>query len=146
MTTRTAVRSHGFTLIEVLIALALLIALCAGASTLLAIALDAIDRSRQREMALVLARAKLEQLVSLTSSVPSPSDSLSTSHAGYVDYLDAHGQPLDAAGWMYVRRWSIERRGSGASELLIVQVMVTPRGRRDREAAWISGARLRRGA
>ncbi len=191
---RAPARTRGFTLIEVVVAIGLLVALCAGASMLVTLALATIDRSRQRTTAMVLARAKLEQLLGLTWSardiggtlvllsdettdtsrappsatgsgtLPSPPDALSTSRAGYVDYLDWQGQPVfgaapgpgppgpgppepavpDAA--TYVRRWSIERRGSGAAEMLIVQVLVTPRGRSDRDAVWISGARVRRGA
>jgi hypothetical protein len=109
---------------------------------------------------MVLARAKLEQLVSMTWSVRdvggtlvfSTDESLTASRAGEVDYLDAHGQSVGSGGGAaYVRRWSIERRGSGAAELLIVQVTVTTvaaaaAGRGDRDAVWISGARLRRGA
>jgi type II secretory pathway pseudopilin PulG len=185
-------RSRGFTLIEVVIATGLLIALCIGAAMILTLTLDTIDRSRHRAMALVLAWAKLEQLVSLTWSartvdsvlvllsdestdtsrappastgrgtLPSPSDSLTTSRDGYVDYLDAQGQWVASgaaatipAAACYVRRWTIGRSGAGASELLIVQVMVTTAasaragaaafGRSDRDAVWISGARLRRG-
>jgi Tfp pilus assembly protein PilV len=167
-------RARGFTLIEVVIAIGLLVALSIGAAMLLTLTLGTLDRSRQHAMTLVLARAKLEQLVSLTWSVrgveslpsSSPSDSLTTSREGYVDYLDAHGQRVAAdvsagataavpAAACYVRRWAIERSGEGASELLIVQVMVTTAasartgasafGRGDRDAVWISGARLRRG-
>jgi type II secretory pathway pseudopilin PulG len=142
-------RTRGFTLIEVVIATGLLLALCIGAASVLTLTLNTIDRSRQRAMALMLARAKLEQILSLTWSVRnvdgvlvllddpgnarSPPDSLVTSRAGYVDFPDG-----------YQRRWAITRTGAGASELLIVQVMVTA-GRGDRDAVWISGARLRRG-
>jgi type II secretory pathway pseudopilin PulG len=188
-------RARGFTLVEVVIATALLIALCIGAAMLLTLTLGTIDRSRHRAMAMVLARAKLEQLLSLTWSVrvigvpvlssdettdasrspptasgrgtlPSPADALAASRDGYVDYLDAQGQWVGAAGTaaagavpaaaVYARRWSIERRGAGAAELLIVHVIVTTAasaradaaafGRTDRDAVWITGARLRRGA
>lgn len=188
-------RARGFTLIEVVIAMALLVALSIGAAMLLTLTLGTLDRSRQHAMALVLARAKLELLVSLTWSVrdvdgvlllltdestdtsrsppvstgrgtlPSPADSLTASREGYVDYLDGQGQWVAAdvsagaaavpAAACYVRRWAVERTGTGAAELLIVQVMVTTAasartgaaafGRSDRDAVWISGARLRRG-
>src|SRR5690242_5336336 len=152
-------RARGFTLVEVVIATGLLVALSIGAAMVMTLTLNTIDRSRQRAMALVLARAKLEELLSLTWSVrsvdgelllltdattsSSPPDSLVTSRAGFVDYLDAQGQRIVAgtAGGMpsdtcYVRRWAIARTGAGASELLIVQVMVTA-GRGDRDAVWI---------
>jgi prepilin-type N-terminal cleavage/methylation domain-containing protein len=138
----TSSASRGFTLIEVLIAMGLLATLCGGVSMLLTQTLVSLDRSRQREQAMVLARAKLEQLASASP------DALAASGT---ESVDADGAGAGAGvgvgvGSGYVRQWLIERRGSGASEMLIVQVMVTPRGGGDRAAVWISGARLRRGA
>ena len=163
-------RARGFTLIEVVIASGLLIALSIGAALLLTLTLDTIAHSRQRAQALVLARSKLEEVLSLRWSARdldgvlllSSDASLIAPGAGDDDYLDAQGQWIASgtaggipASACYARRWVIARSGSGASELLIVQVMVTTaksaRGgtdafeRGDRDAVWISGARLRRG-
>lgn len=113
-------RTRGFTLIEVVISLALFVALSVGAATLLTLTLNTIARSRERTMALVLARSKLEQL--LSDGVTGPDDA---------DHPDG-----------YERRWTITRSGTGAAELLIVQVTVT---RRPDDAVWIAGARVRRG-
>jgi type II secretory pathway pseudopilin PulG len=180
----------GFTLIEVVVSIGLLVALCVGPALLVMFAAETIARARHQTMAMVLARAKLEQFLSLTwgvrviggvpvllsdetsdmsrsppmptghGTLPSPSDALAASRDGYVDYLDAQGQWVSAGtdipqAAVYARRWLIERRGTGASELLVVQVMVTTAlsarrggdsfGRSDVDAVWISGARLRRG-
>jgi hypothetical protein len=65
----------------------------------------------------VLARAKLEQVLS-EGSLPGE----------YIDYPDSN---------RYERHWTIARTGTGAAELLVVQVRV--------DTIWIVGARLRRG-
>jgi len=159
-----AMRARGFTLIEVMVAIGLLVVLCLGPALLVMFAADTIARARHHAMAMVLARAKLEQALSLTWRVPvmgdSPADALSVSRDGYVDYLDAQGQGVGAgveipASAMYVRRWSIARSGSGTSELLTVQVMVTTAkaarravdafGQSGIDIVWISGARVRTG-
>ncbi len=134
-------REHGFTLIEVVIAAGLLVALCTGTVMVLMLTLNTIDRSRHRAMALVLARAKLEEVLSLTWSVrniggvPVLLTDEGTQSADLVDYPNAG---------RYTRRWTITHTGTGASELLIVQVRVCAT-QDDRDAVWIAGARLRRG-
>ena len=145
-------RARGFTLIEVVIAAGLLAVLCAGATTVLLLTMNTIDRSRHRAMALVLARAKLEQVLSLTWSVrtvdgvPVLQTDEGTQPADRIDYLDAQGQPVPRSGAHYERRWTIVRSGTGPAELLLVQVTVTTTpARDDRDTVWIAGARLRRG-
>ncbi len=159
-----AMRACGFTLIEVTVAIGLLVVLCLGPALLVMFAADTIARARHQAMAMVLARAKLEQVLSLPWSVrvmgDSPADALAMSRDAYVDYLDAQGQRVGAgveipAAATYVRRWSIARSGSGTSELLTVQVMVTTAkaarravdafGQSGIDTAWVSGARVRRG-
>jgi hypothetical protein len=61
----------------------------------------------------------------------SPGDSVERFVAGYADYLDARGRWAGdeegaRATAAYVRRWRIERRGAGASELAIFDVVVAP--------------------
>jgi prepilin-type N-terminal cleavage/methylation domain-containing protein len=137
--------ARGFTLIEVIIAAGLLVALSAGATMVLTLTMNTIARSRQRTVALLLAHAKLEAILSLPgsagASARSPPDALFVSRPGFVDSIDAQGAP----GAIYMRRWAIGRTGTDAADLAIVQVMVTPTAPGgDRDAVWISGARLRR--
>jgi len=128
-------RARGFTLIEVVMAVGLLVALCAGAAMVMMLTLNTIDRSRHRALALILARAKLEQVLSLEGTQPSDQ----------VDYLDAQAQPVASSAARYERRCTITRTGTGPAELLIVQVRVVPLpARDDRDAVWIAGGRLRR--
>jgi Tfp pilus assembly protein PilV len=145
-------RAHGFTLIEVIIAAGLLLALCVGATLVLLQTMQTIARSRHRAMELFLARAKLEQVLSLTWGARSVDGvtvlltDAGTEPAERVDYLDPQGQPVGSSAARYERHCTITRTGTGPAELLLVQVTVTPFGARDDpDAIWIAGARLRRG-
>jgi prepilin-type N-terminal cleavage/methylation domain-containing protein len=57
--------SAGFTLIEVLVALALLVAMALGVAQLIAASTHAVQRSRAHAAALILAAAKMDELRSL---------------------------------------------------------------------------------
>ncbi len=66
---------------------------------------------------------------------PSPAGSLTTSYAGYVDYLDANGCVLGGSanapnGTVYIRRWSVEPLPTNPNNTLILQVLVTRRATR----------------
>lgn len=144
--------SHGFAIVEVMIACALLATVAASVAQIVAIATRAGLEARHRTAATVLAAQKMEQLRSLkwtadgsdlTSDLstepptdggpgltPSPAGVLDSNMPPYVDYLDAAGQwiatgasPPRAA--VYIRRWSIERLGSDPDDTLIFQVLVT---------------------
>lgn len=152
-------QTWGFTLIEVAIAVAVLMTVLAGIAGVWAMAAASTRAARQQTLAMQLARDKLEQLAALTwavrsvggvdvlasdvttnvSRVPattdgsgtraSPSDSLGTSRATYVDYLDARGRWFSAdlsppVGAHFVRRWWLGRTGAGSSEMLLFQVLV----------------------
>jgi prepilin-type N-terminal cleavage/methylation domain-containing protein len=116
----------GFTLIEVVVAVAVLVAVLSGVAGVWAMAAASTRAAREQTLAIQLARDKLEQLAALTwgvqsaggvdvlasdvttnvSRVPattdgsgtraSPPDSLGVSRATYADYLDARGRWLDA--------------------------------------------------
>jgi prepilin-type N-terminal cleavage/methylation domain-containing protein len=182
--------ASGFTLIEVVIAVAVLVAVLAGVAGVWAMTATSTRVAREQTLAMQLARDKLEQLAALTWAVlsvdgadvlasdvttnvsrlpattdgsgtqPSPADSLGVSRATYADYLDARGQWLDMgpsppAGARFVRRWWVARTGSGASEMLMFQVIVAtvsadamrPAGawwRNHPAAVWLCGAKVRR--
>ena len=116
--------TRGFTLIEVVIAVAVLVTVLAGVAGVWAMTSAATRAAREQTLATQLARDKLEQLASLTwgvqtiggvdvlasdvttnvSRMPatrdgsgtraSPPDSLGASRATYTDYLDASGRWL----------------------------------------------------
>lgn len=63
---------------------------------------------------------------------PSPPGALEADVAGYVDYADAAGRPVDVAvagagSAVYVRRWSVIRTGTGTGELATFEVIVATR-------------------
>ena len=112
----------GFTLIEVVIALGLMVTVSIGVAHLFAMAVRSGAAAREQTASTILAAAKLEQLRSLTWSydatsttpvprsdstanlsldipddsgtglMPSPSDTLSTNTPPFVDYLDEQGR------------------------------------------------------
>lgn len=116
------VNDKGFTLIEVLVALALLVLSAVGVAQLVGVATNTVRASREQTTTVLLAAAKMEQLRALdwtyltvggiaversdwTTNVSnqdlagggvglsaSPADTLSASTAFYADYLDAHGR------------------------------------------------------
>lgn len=118
MGARGRVGESGFTLIEVLVAMLLLMLAATGVAHLCGVAISAANSARVETSATILATQKLEQLRALAwtidaSGAPlsdrntnvavvpasgggpglnaSPPSSLDVNAAGYVDYLSAHG-------------------------------------------------------
>ena len=120
------VEIQGFTLVEVVVAVAVLVTVLAGVAGVWTMTAAATRAAREQTLAMQLARDKLERLAALTwgvqsiggvdvlasdvttnvSRVPatldgsgtraSPPDSLGASRATYADYLDARGRWLAA--------------------------------------------------
>lgn len=117
-------RSHnrGFTLVEALVALALIVTAAASLAQLFLQSTSLMLTARRAPVVLAAAQSKIEQLRALsftfdvlgapvadissdtaqlppapaggTGLQPSPADSLERDADGFVDYLDAHGRPL----------------------------------------------------
>jgi prepilin-type N-terminal cleavage/methylation domain-containing protein len=113
-------RDSGFTLIEVLVALAVLAVTAAGVATLFAVSIRDTRAARDQTTTMLLAAERMEQLRALTWGVdsatglpvsdvttelgrsppdsggnglsPSPPGSLESNTPGYVDYLDGAGR------------------------------------------------------
>lgn len=145
--------SRGFSVIEVLIALALLSVAVLGGVQLVVMAIEAMGAARSQSLSAVLASARLEDLRGLTfdfdelgvrstdvqtdlSTTPrtlagtglATGGSITANVAGFVDHLDARG------GWVgtgpdapptaaFTRRWSISP-GLAVPDLLVVEVVV----------------------
>ena len=132
-----AVKTAGFSLLEVVIAAAVVMAATASLAPLFVVSADAARNAKAASVAVLLAGQKMEQLRSLgpSSLDPAPSGTLSTDTPGYVDYLDAAGAPLGAAlatppaGATYIRRWSIDPLPGSASDAIVLQVWVGHSGR-----------------
>ena len=152
--------ARGFSLVEVIVAMGILTVVSLGVAQLFAVSARANYVAKGQTSATALAEQKLEQLRSLTWGFdakeqglpvsdtttnlasdpptstgsglnPSPSDSLQSNQAGYVDFLNGHGAhigtgtvlPADA---VYVRRWSIQPLPTNPNNTLILQVLVSP--------------------
>lgn len=108
---------RGFTLVEVVLSSAMLVALAAGASPAIAAAIREGHGSRLRLVAAAAAAGKIEELRSL----PTPDI------ASGGDTLDAAGAHADAMGSaVYERRWTTEAL-SGDAEVLVLDVSVRTR-------------------
>ena len=120
--------TRGFTLIEVLVAIALLVLSAVGVAQLVGVATNSVRASREQTTTVLLAAAKMEQLRALdwtyvsaggialersdwTTNVSSeslssggvglsasPADTLSTSTSFYSDYLDGQGRWVGSGG------------------------------------------------
>src|SRR6188768_2673283 len=150
--------SAGFTLVEVLAAMALLATVATGVAGLLASTMATVRRAREQTFTVVLAMQKMEQLRALDwgfdapgdddrtdlSAVPwssagaglsvSPAGTLDANTPGYVDYLDRHGAWVGTgasvpADAVFIRRWHVERAAGAPAETLLLQVLVTTRRR-----------------
>ena len=150
---------RGFSLIEVMFSLVILMSVCLGVVQLFAVATRANLGAKGRTSTAILAAEKMEQLRGLTWGYdttglglplsdtttdlcqdpptntgsglnPSPSGTMLTNTAGFVDYLDQYGLWVGTgstppAGAVYIRRWSIEPLPTNPNNTLIFQVMVT---------------------
>ena len=171
---RSLTSAGGFSLLEVMVAAAVMAGAVLSAAQLFAAATASTADARTVSEGTVLAWQKVEQLRSLvfssddagqsvtetttdTAAWPeravggtgldtSPAGALDRDTPGYVDYLDAVGEPLDAAvppprGARYRRRWAIEP--AGGPDLLVLRVRVLPVGR-EVDAARVVALRARR--
>ena len=118
-------RSQGFTLIEVVIAIGLLMTVALGTAQLFAVAIDHTISSRHQLLMTIAAERKLDELSAAAARGVveiAPSVTLDRDVDGFVD------RPADAAG-VYVRRWRVVPVPGYESEALAIVVRVLPPGR-----------------
>lgn len=133
------VGTRGFTLVEVMVAVVLLMIVALGAAQLFAIATTANFRAKSQTSTTILAIQKMEQLRGLTWGFdadglpmsdtttdltrpgptgggnglnPSPADSLTRNAPGYFDFLDIHGAWIDPSDGDSLDRMVYTRRWS----------------------------------
>ncbi len=155
---------RGFTLLEVVVALALLAGGFLAVAQLMAVAARAAHLSRATTLATNLATENLERLQSLAwgctgegtpvgDLVLSASGALAADTAGFVDYLDGEGAAVGSgfsppSGAMFTRRWSIEPDEERVPpRRLVVRVVVLRREASSTRnvggaSAWIETTRL----
>ena len=111
----------GFSLVEALVAVAILIVTISAFIQLFGVAAAANQRAARRSLAALAAMQKMEELRSEAGAAltPSPARVLQTDVYGYSDRL-----PGGAARQAFTRRWSIEPLMSAPAPLLVLQVVV----------------------
>lgn len=130
-------KTAGFSLIEVLVATAVVTVGVASLAQLFVVSVHANRIANTTSAALLLAVQKMEEVLAETGSSPSPPGALSVSTAGYVDYLDPSGVSLGITtsslppgtpppGTAYICRWSITPLPDSPVTAIVVQVLVTP--------------------
>jgi len=150
--TRLGRTESGFSLIEVLVAIGIIVVLVTSVSQLFAVATRLNVDARVRTAATLLAMEKLEELRELafgfdsqgvtltdvtTDTSPAvmagggtglmPGGSIDQSVAGYSDSLDLFGRRADLARAGFVRRWAIEPLRTDTANGLVFSVVVLPR-------------------
>ncbi len=129
---RSADRERGFSLLEVLCATTILVIGLAALAQLLTLSTRVNNSARTTTVATVVAKQKMEEMLSDTGLSPSPADSLKRSTSGYHDFVDKSGRPLGGgssppAGTVFIRRWSVEPLPANPANTLVLQVLVTAR-------------------
>ena len=124
----------GFSLIEVLVATAIVMVGVASLAQLAVVSARANGIANATTMTLLLAQQKMEQLRGdRTALSPSPPGALSAPTEGFVDYIDRIGASLGGAsttpppGAVYIRQWAIEPLAGSPGNAILLQVLVVPR-------------------
>ena len=115
-------RSHGFTLVEVLIATGLLVTLAAGTAQLFAIAIRHSIAARQQLAMTLAASKKIDEL-----SAPIARGDVTMSPAGSLD-RDAPGfnDVVVEAGGAFRRRWLVAPATANLSTMVAIVIRVEP--------------------
>jgi prepilin-type N-terminal cleavage/methylation domain-containing protein len=147
---------RGFSLIEALVAMTIMLVGVLPLAQLMAASTKSNSSARANSLATLLAAAKVESLRAIewrgAGLAPSPAGALSTNTPGYVEYLDGRGATLSDSGLVagtppvgtvYLRRWSVVALPATLSAV-VLQVVVKPwpdRGAAD--AARVTAVRTR---
>ena len=133
----------GFSLVEVLVAMALVASTAIGLAELFVVSSQVTHAARISSVATLAAESKMAELrarpwayaggtvLSDDGLAVSPSTALTVSAAGFVDYVDVSGQPTaqglqPSSSSVYVRRWSIQPLPADSANTLVLQVVVAP--------------------
>jgi len=126
------VKTAGFSLVEVLVATAVVVVSVISVAQLIVVSAHANRIAARSSVTLLLAERKMEELIGETDSEPSPPGVLMANTPGYVSFLDPNGTLLGTTsstpplGTLYVCRWSVEPLPAGPATALVLQVLVLP--------------------
>jgi len=114
---------RGFSLIEVLIATAILVTVAAGTAQLFAIAVRSDAITRQQLAMSTLATAKIDELAALAArAAPPPSE------VGGLDRaIDGFSDVATSGGASFERRWSIAPLPRYSATAVVIVLRVVPR-------------------
>jgi type II secretory pathway pseudopilin PulG len=113
----------GFTLVEALVATAVLACTAVALAHLVAVGRRQTTHARDSLHAVTVAQSKLEELRAATWSATVPGSDLPISTADAL-IIDTPGF-FDRAG-PYVRRWTVTRRDPGDPEVVVINVCAFP--------------------
>jgi len=122
--------ARGFTLVEVLVSLAIVLLAALATAQTLALAATAVHDARVHTVTAAAAAQRLEQLLAAewAALTPSPANALDDDIGGYVDFLDADGNVVGVGaapppGAAFVRRWAIGPPATGTANALVIRVL-----------------------
>lgn len=127
----------GFSLVEVLVAMAVVATSATGLAGLLTLATRVVHQSRIDMVATAAADAKMAELRALPfgdfALAPTPTSSLQTNAAGCVDFVDATGAMVstgtNATGQsVYLRRWRIQPLPADPVNAVVLEVVAAAVG------------------
>ena len=116
-------RYDGFTLIESLVAMGLVVTVALGSAQLFSVAIARNLHAREQLVMSLLAAAKVNDLAAAAADgtiALSPPESLERTSDGCAD------TPVDEGGRPYVRRWRVSRVAGFGDEAVAIAVRVTP--------------------
>jgi prepilin-type N-terminal cleavage/methylation domain-containing protein len=124
-------RPAGFSLIEVIVATAVLTVGVLGLAQLIVVSTVANRDARATTTATVLARSKMEELraAPFDGLAASPPGVLAADTPGFVDYIDGSGAAVPSSAATFVRRWAITPLASDPLNAVILQVLVRTTGK-----------------
>lgn len=132
----------GFTLVEVLVALGLVLACAAGVGQLIVVALSSARHAREDSVATLLAAQKIEELRGAASApagpMLSPDNAIEMDVPGFSDNVDASGAPSSGTPGRtatFVRRWRVRPLVSDTAAGWVFHVVVMPSWRSTRPGA-----------
>lgn len=163
-------QTRGFTLVEVLIAMGVLLTAALGGVSLVALSTRAMHVARIQGVTVLAASARLDELrglqfefdeagrrvTDLSTNIAvdppgpgggglTPGGNTDRDVSGFVDYLDATGQwvgtgPAVPRSAVYIRRWAID--AWDGADLVVLRVVVGPVGHADDLSGAPGGTRL----
>jgi hypothetical protein len=129
--------ARGFSILEAVIAIGIMTSAVVVLGGVMATATANNLLARNVSVASVAAVQKIEQLrtIEWDGAALSPTQSLDENMSGWVEFLDSGGVVIGGtttppAGTVFIRRWSVAPHAAAVDDARVIEVLVTPIGRR----------------